>query len=679
MEIPNYDVKEVIGEGGISVVYRAMHQLLKQERAIKIMFSSLANEPAFEKNFLQEGQIVASLNHPNIVKIHDVGRCDEGYFMAMEYLTGGTLGDKLKRYPVVLDEAITIMQQIGGALHYAHQQGLIHRDIKPNNIMFRANGDAVLTDFGISKLQNTEGNLTQCGYGKLGTPRYMSPEQTTDETLTQRSDMYSLALVFYEMLIGKPGINSKTTVSIIREHVLSPPPSFPPAYAYFQPVLDKALAKEPQDRYATIQDFINAILEQKPNTDDQTVIISNLDRRGKNQTTTSGIKLEQNSNNSKETKINYKPMLYLALLLLSVGGIGWLFTQSNLLSNQDNKINTLLNNEVHDLESSTSSLASPPFKKYQIVETKSLLPEKIVSEEKQIKEEVDAEKTVSPSPSSCNIESNNVEEGINCFNNKNFNQAKNIFDNVIKTVGYKDYDRYLESTLYLALISIENKDNSSATKNIKHLYFINPEFDLSSYPVNNKNYNIIFNQIKNIEREAGDKEFDHISNSTFIRVSTCATSPCSDDFWIGEKEISQQQWYRVIPTKEDITDKEQPIRDITWEQANKFSKTVRKRLCSTHEWIEALKTVNVESYKDAIIGQSGWSPSSIHIGEKGKTGIINLVGNIMEFTINKNKPSYIGLYWSQMPDGLMMDDIKKSSKTATIKTKSFNIGLRLCY
>ncbi len=678
MKIPNYDVKEVIGEGGMAVVYRAMHQLLKQERAIKIMFSSFANEPAFEKNFLQEGQIVASLNHPNIVKIHDVGRCDEGYFMAMEYLTGGTLGDKLKRYPLVLDEAITIIQQIGGALHYAHQRGLIHRDIKPNNIMFRANGDAVLTDFGISKLQNTEGNLTQCGYGKLGTPRYMSPEQTTDETLTQRSDMYSLALVFYEMLMGKPGINSKTTVSIIREHVLSPPPSFPPVYAYFQPVLDKALAKEPQDRYATIQEFVSAILSQKPDTDDQTVIISNLDESAKKKTTISEVKLEQNSNNSTEAKINYKPMLYLLLLFLSVGGIGWLFTQSSLLSDQDNKINTLLNNEVRDLQPTTPPQISSPLKKDQIVETEPPLPNPIVSEEKHIKEEVNTGKNISPSPPSCNVGSDKIEEGINCFNNKNLNQAKNIFNNVIKTIGYKDYDHYLKSTLYLALISIESKDNISATKNIKHLYFLDPEFKLSSYSIDNKNYNKIFEQTKHKAREAGDKEFDHISHSSFIWVSTC-NPPCANGFWIGEKEISQQQWYRIIPTEEDINDKEQPIRDITWEQANKFSKTVRKRLCSTHEWTEALKTVNTESYKDAIIGQSGWSPSSVNTGEKGKTGIINLVGNIMEFTTNKNKPSYIGLYWSQMPDGLMMDDIKKSSKKATVKTKSFNIGLRLCH
>jgi serine/threonine protein kinase len=675
LEIPNYDVKEVIGEGGMAIVYRAMHQLLKQERAIKVMFSSLSNEPAFEKNFLHEGQIVASLNHPHIVKIHDIGRCDEGYFMTMEYLTGGNLGDKLKKNPLPLTQAITIIQQIGSALHYAHQQGLIHRDIKPNNIMFSDKGDAILTDFGISKLQDTESDLTRYGYSVLGTPRYMSPEQTTAEPLDRRSDIYSLALVFYEILIGQPGIKTKTTVSIIREHVLSPPPSFSANYAYFQPILNKALAKDPKDRYATVKEFVNAITIQKPEKEDETVIISTLDKPEINAFSTPEKDLNFHPNKTTNKKKNYKPIIYLSLLLFLVSSASWLLTQSSLFSNQGHKKNNSpsVSNPNEVIINNTSITQ----KKLQALSSSIIQPQE-VDEKTQIPEQLDItpstkneDNIVSSSVPSCNINSVNIKEGIDCFKKNNPDGSKTIFNNIIKqTNNYKNFNQYIEAYLYLSLISIENNDNISATDYIKHIYFMDPKFNLNTYDISKKKYINIFNQSKNTQRKEGDIETDSIINAKFIRVG--------NGFWIGEKEISQKQWHSIMLTEENVSDADHPIRETTWEKANDFSTKVKKRLCSVREWTTALKTIKESSYNNAIIGESGWSPSSINTGEKGSTGITNLIGNVMEFTINKNKPAYIGLYWNQMSDNLTIDDIKKSNKKASLKTKSFNIGIRLC-
>jgi serine/threonine protein kinase len=268
MQIPNYAIKEIIEQGGMATVYRAEHVLLKQERAIKVMSPELSREPGFKESFIREGQIVAGLRHPHIITVHDVGVCDDGYFMVMEYLRGASLKDRLKQqWALPVQEALHVLQQIGSALHYAHTQGLIHRDIKPANILFRESGEVVLTDFGISKQQDQQSDLTRHGYAMMGTPRYMSPEQTGGEVLDARSDLYSLALVFYEMLVGKPAIKADTTALIIREHALAPPPVLPPPLAQWQAILNRALAKLPADRYANVQVFLDAIAQQQLETD----------------------------------------------------------------------------------------------------------------------------------------------------------------------------------------------------------------------------------------------------------------------------------------------------------------------------------------------------------------------------------------------------------------------------
>ena len=259
MQLSGYHVNNVIGQGGMATVYRAEHILLKQERALKVMSPELTSQPGFKDSFIREGQIVAGLKHPNIITIYDIEERNGLYFMAMEYLHGGNLEELLATSALSLTKSLRILVQIGSALHHAHQQHLIHRDIKPANILFNSAGDAVLTDFGISKLEDTDSYLTQKGYGIIGTPRYMSPEQTGGEVLNHRSDLYSLALVFYEMLSGERAIKESSTAAIIREHAVSPPPDLPATFSFFQPVLNKALAKKADERYEDIPAFIRAV------------------------------------------------------------------------------------------------------------------------------------------------------------------------------------------------------------------------------------------------------------------------------------------------------------------------------------------------------------------------------------------------------------------------------------
>lgn len=259
IEIPDYLIKESIGEGGMATVYRATHKRLQREIALKIMTSATATTEVFKKNFFIEGRIVAKLDHPNIVKIYDINSYNGHFYMSMELLTKGSLKLRLDNGKLPISNALTITAQIADALNYAHKKGYIHRDIKPANIMFREDGNAILTDFGIAKMQGTTGDLTQMGYIS-GTPYYMSPEQATgNNEIDNRSDIYSLGVMFYEMLTGTKPFTGSNTVAITYEHVHGSVPALKGENSVFQPIIDKALAKDPKDRFNNIEDFSKAL------------------------------------------------------------------------------------------------------------------------------------------------------------------------------------------------------------------------------------------------------------------------------------------------------------------------------------------------------------------------------------------------------------------------------------
>jgi serine/threonine protein kinase len=260
MNIKGYEIGREIGQGGMATVYLARQVLLDRQVALKVVDPSLGKEQGFLAKFLDEGKIMARLEHPNIARVYDVG-FEEGSktaYMAMEYLPGGSLKERLAHGKLPLPEALTILEQIGAGLGLAHEQSFIHLDIKPGNILFRRDRSAVLTDFGIAKLQDSMGELTRMGY-TLGTAQYMSPEQASSTKLDRRSDIYSLGLVFFEMLTGKKAFAAESTAQAIYSHVTQPPPFLPAEYAFLQPVLNRVLAKSPDDRYPTVDAFLVAV------------------------------------------------------------------------------------------------------------------------------------------------------------------------------------------------------------------------------------------------------------------------------------------------------------------------------------------------------------------------------------------------------------------------------------
>ncbi len=233
-------------------VFAAVQRSLDRKVAIKIMRP--VGDPSEEKRFLNEGRTMAKLPHPNIVGVYDISKVGDISYIAMEYLDGGSLSERM-RDGLTLSDAIAIVVQIADALQFAHDNGVVHRDMKPGNILFRGRKTPVLTDFGIARVRGADAvRLTQTGM-MIGTPTYMSPEQAQAGEVDGRSDQYSLGVMFYEMLARKVLFDFDTPMQVAYAHVHTPPPRLPAQVAFAQPILDKMLAKQPKDRYPDLKAF----------------------------------------------------------------------------------------------------------------------------------------------------------------------------------------------------------------------------------------------------------------------------------------------------------------------------------------------------------------------------------------------------------------------------------------
>jgi serine/threonine protein kinase len=285
-QIGRYQIFERLGSGGMATVFRAEDTTLRRSVAIKILRESLSFEPTFTERFKQEAQLIASLNHPNIVQVYDfdvIERNNEKMvYMVMPYIVGKTLASVLEdlRYEqsmLAQERVRDIMLDLCSALSYAHVRGMVHRDVKPSNILFDENNKAILTDFGIAKLAQQQRGLTQDGT-IVGTPAYMSPEQATGEAIDGRSDIYALGIILFEMLTGRTPFEDDGTVSVLLKHVQTPPPNVtefvPHISPYFDALVAHALAKNPHDRYQTADEFatdIRAVFKGKPSTRQMTI------------------------------------------------------------------------------------------------------------------------------------------------------------------------------------------------------------------------------------------------------------------------------------------------------------------------------------------------------------------------------------------------------------------------
>ncbi|SDH16573.1 serine/threonine-protein kinase PpkA [Pseudomonas flavescens] len=257
MQIPGYDIERELGDGAMAVVYLATQRSLDRKVALKIMAASLAADPTFCERFLREGKTLARLSHPNTVTIHDIGNVGSLYYMAMEYLPNGTLKERISA-GLSIDQGLVWIRQIASALGYAHAQGMVHRDVKPANILFRADGTAVLSDFGIAKALDDRTQFTQAGFA-VGTPSYMSPEQARGLDIDGRADLYALGVVLYEILTGKLPYIGNDSLSTALAHLTEPLPALPMVHGRYQPILERLLAKDPNERFADAAQLIAAL------------------------------------------------------------------------------------------------------------------------------------------------------------------------------------------------------------------------------------------------------------------------------------------------------------------------------------------------------------------------------------------------------------------------------------
>ena len=268
-----YELIERIGDGGMASVYRAHDQLLDRYVAVKILHPQFANDEDFIVRFRKEAQGAAKLSHANIVNIYDVGECDNQYFIVMEYVEGETLKNKIQREKTLSIEAVLdIGGQIVGALEHAHTHNLIHCDIKPHNILIKPNGQVKVADFGIARAASST-TMTYSG-NVVGSVHYISPEQAQGNSITPKSDIYSLGVVFYEMLTGRVPFQGENVVSIALKHLQEQPQPIHELRPEVPPVLEaivlKAMEKDPQKRFSSTQlivDIQNAQKQLFPNED----------------------------------------------------------------------------------------------------------------------------------------------------------------------------------------------------------------------------------------------------------------------------------------------------------------------------------------------------------------------------------------------------------------------------
>ena len=256
-----YRLINEIGKGGMAIVWKAYHAAMDRYVAIKMLPYQFAQREEFLARFRQEAHVIAKLEHPHILPVYDYGESEDMPYLVMRLLEAGTLTERIMAGSLPLTEIDRIFTQLAEALEYAHEKGVIHRDVKPSNAMLDSRGEIFLTDFGIAKIAESAVQLTATGT-ITGTPEYMSPEQAQGMKIDQRTDIYSLGVVLYEMLTGQVPYHAETPIAVILMKIQNPlpPPSVvnPDIPDPLESVLLKALTKEPQDRFASMGDFLAA-------------------------------------------------------------------------------------------------------------------------------------------------------------------------------------------------------------------------------------------------------------------------------------------------------------------------------------------------------------------------------------------------------------------------------------
>jgi formylglycine-generating enzyme required for sulfatase activity len=261
-ELGEYFVFERIGAGSMAEVYKALQPSMDRLVGIKILSPALSHDPQFVARFRREVQIVASLEHPHILPVIDFGEGEGTFYLVMRYVGGGTLNDLIDQGPISPPMALRYLSEVGEALDYAHQRRVVHRDVKPRNVLLDQLGNPFLADFGLARLIEG-GHITPSGVEMIGTPHYMSPEQARGQPVDGRSDLYALGVVLYQMLTGRVPFEADSTVGIIMKHINNPAPAITEAWPELPEALNavmaKAMAKEPDERYQMAHELTQAV------------------------------------------------------------------------------------------------------------------------------------------------------------------------------------------------------------------------------------------------------------------------------------------------------------------------------------------------------------------------------------------------------------------------------------
>ena len=257
--VGSYRVMEKLGRGGMATVYKAYHARLDRYVALKVLHPAFLEDPNFLARFQREARLVAKLEHPNIVPVYDFAEHDEQPYLVMKYIDGETLKAHLNRGRLSVEKIWNVVESVGAGLAHAHNEGILHRDVKPSNVIVASDGKIYLADFGLARIAQM-GESTLSSDMIMGTPQYISPEQAKGEkNLDNRTDIYSFAVMLYEMVVGQVPFSADTPFSIIHDHIYSPLPLphlvNPSVPDEVERVLLKALAKEREDRYESVEDL----------------------------------------------------------------------------------------------------------------------------------------------------------------------------------------------------------------------------------------------------------------------------------------------------------------------------------------------------------------------------------------------------------------------------------------
>jgi eukaryotic-like serine/threonine-protein kinase len=305
-----YEVEELVGTGGMSSVFRAHDRLLDRKVALKVLHPQYSEDEEYVERFRREARAVAALSHPNIVTVIDRGEHEGRQFIVFEYIDGENLKGLIQRRgPAPVTTALELAMQIARGLSFAHQQGLVHRDVKPQNVLLNGDGQAKVTDFGIARSLDVQHGMTQTGT-VLGTSDYIAPEQAQGQRVDEHTDVYSLGVVLYEMLTTEVPFPGENFVAVAMRHINEEPPSIrdkrPDVSPRFEAAVQRAMAKRPEDRFQTMADFCRELEANLAEAQGATVVAPAQPRRARA---------------PRRQGANPWPIVLALLTLIAIGGV----------------------------------------------------------------------------------------------------------------------------------------------------------------------------------------------------------------------------------------------------------------------------------------------------------------------------------------------------------------------